>query len=353
MTKALAPDRKVFLYANMVKALPWLTYVREKLTDPAYSGWFLHFAPGGSLPNGTWHVPACDDNYSPPLCSAYYHDQQQTPSVPSPSNPNPDGACVGTCDCGSVPCGEYLWDHRNASLRAWLVSTLTGPYGVGSGVVDGFFIDDFWCSSNINGSGACTDPVQGATEIDPHQQVDMGLSDGDIADLTMGWLATMTAVQRALLDAGAYTWSLMRGGENADASPRIVGPDAPSCLAELRAACAADSPWATQPLLFGLHAGNATVPLPQLEQDIAAFLLMRGPWAWAGYGVWGMSWPAGTSFISPNGTSAPVPLQFAVDYGYPSGPCEETTTAGVFKRTLSKASVTLDCNAWSANITML
>ena len=24
------------------------------------------------------------------------------------------------CDCGAVPCGTYLWDHRNASLRAWL-----------------------------------------------------------------------------------------------------------------------------------------------------------------------------------------------------------------------------------------
>lgn len=28
--------------------------------------------------NGTkWHVPACDTNYDPPLCSDLYHDQEQ------------------------------------------------------------------------------------------------------------------------------------------------------------------------------------------------------------------------------------------------------------------------------------
>ena len=29
---------------NFVKALPWLTVVREKLTDPCYSPWFLNFS---------------------------------------------------------------------------------------------------------------------------------------------------------------------------------------------------------------------------------------------------------------------------------------------------------------------
>jgi hypothetical protein len=79
--------------------------VREKLVDPAYSGFFLKFNPNVT----SYHVPNCDDNYSPPLCSVFYHDQEQTPEVPTPQNPNPDGKCVGTCDCGGVPCGEYLW----------------------------------------------------------------------------------------------------------------------------------------------------------------------------------------------------------------------------------------------------
>jgi hypothetical protein len=96
---------------------------------------------------------------------------QQTPEVPTPSNPNPDGACVGTCDCGFVPCGEYLFDHRNGSmLREWLLrEVIGGPNGVDNPAIGGLFIDDFWCSNVLNGS--CTDPVQGPTEIDPNSQV--------------------------------------------------------------------------------------------------------------------------------------------------------------------------------------
>ena len=48
----------------------------DKLTDPAYAGFFLKFKP-----NATYHVPNCDDNYSPSLCSEFYHDQEQTPEV--------------------------------------------------------------------------------------------------------------------------------------------------------------------------------------------------------------------------------------------------------------------------------
>ena len=43
MTKAASPDSRVFVYRNLVKALPWYTSVREKISDPNYAGWFLHF----------------------------------------------------------------------------------------------------------------------------------------------------------------------------------------------------------------------------------------------------------------------------------------------------------------------
>ena len=76
------------MYRNLVKALPWFSDVRAKINDPAYSGWFLHTAHGQG--------------------SGYYHDSEQTPHG----------------DCGGVVCGEYLWDHRNQSLRAFLVDTI-------------------------------------------------------------------------------------------------------------------------------------------------------------------------------------------------------------------------------------
>ena len=224
MTKARNPNTRVFTYRNLVKALPWFTAVRDKLTDPAYAGFFLKFKPGGSLPNGSYHVPQCDNKYSPPLCTEFYHDQEQTPEVPTHDDPSPDGSCMGTCDCGSVPCGEYLFDWRNGTqLEDWLISeVLLGATGIGSGIVDGFFIDDFWCSNIINGTGSCQDPVQGPTEIDPHSQADMGLSDQDIADITTGWLKGMTRAQQAIVNAGGYTWSLIPGQSNGAHAMRLL-----------------------------------------------------------------------------------------------------------------------------------
>ena len=45
-----------------------------------------------------------------------------------------------------MPCGEYLWDHRNQSLRTWLVNEfiLGNETGLGNAAVDGFFFDDGW-----------------------------------------------------------------------------------------------------------------------------------------------------------------------------------------------------------------
>ena len=354
MTKAANPRTNVFVYRNLVKALPWFTTVRVKLEDPAYAGFFLKFKPGGAFPNGTYHVPNCDTFYDPPLCSEFYHDQEQTPEVPTPSDPHPDGSCSGTCDCGKVPCGEYLFDHRNGSmLQQWLLEeVIFGPNGLDNPQIDGYFIDDFWCSNIINGTGNCNDPVQGPTEIDAHSQADMGLSDQDIADITRGWLETMTLVQKAILAAGGYTWSLIPGQDNANASPVMIGPDSKSCNAELSRACSqATSPWQDKPLLMGLHPGNDTNPLPYVDQEVAGFLLMRGPYAWLGYGVWGMSWPAGSSFDFKNSTVLRPP-QMDTDYGEPVAAYCKQVSSGVFSRTYTKAEITLDCNKWQATIKM-
>ena len=58
------------------------TSVREKIVDPQYSGWFLHFKKGGSFPNHTWHMDPCTTepgNPTKPKCSMLYHDKEQTP----------------------------------------------------------------------------------------------------------------------------------------------------------------------------------------------------------------------------------------------------------------------------------
>lgn len=217
-TTKSAGAKHVFVYRNIVKALPWFTTVREKLDDPDYAGFFLKFNPRHQ---GPYHVPACaPENRT--HCSSLYHDQLQTPHVPTDKDPHPDGSCVDVCDCGRHPCGEYLFDHRNGTmLREWIVQELIlGATAVGHKAVSGVFLDDFWCSNllceqtlNQTAGCPCNDPVQGPTEIDPYSAIDMGLSDEDIAEITLQWNKTHSAVETALLENNAYTWSLMAGQE--------------------------------------------------------------------------------------------------------------------------------------------
>ena len=338
-TKKQNPAAKVYVYRNLVKALPWYTSVREKLDDPRYSGFFLKFKPGGYFPNGTYHVPQC--TYE--KCSEFYHDQEQTPAVPTPQKPSPDGACTTgeppRCDCGNNPCGEYLWDHRNGTmLRDFLVNEFVlGNTSIGHPDIDGLFIDDFWCSDIINGTGSCTDPVQGGSEEDRHQQVDMGLSDKDISMITKEWLTTMTQVQEAMLEHKAYTWSIIPGQANANAMPEMISKN--SCSKMVRETITSDK-FENMPLLFGLSADKSGQFL-NVKEDVAAFQLMRGPYAWIGLGQWGMAWKSTVQF----------PSELKADYGKPLSNTTESST-NVFTREYSKATFTLDCNTFKATINM-
>ena len=82
---------------------------------------------------------------------------------------------------------------------------------------------------------------------------------------------------------------------------------------------------------------NLTEPV----QDIANFLLVRGPYAFLGHGWLGCS------------RTYEVPEQLSWDYGEPLGLCKETgAKSGVFTREWSKASVQMDCNSWTPTITL-
>ena len=83
MTKAANNETHVFGYRNVVKALPWFATVREKLDDPAYSGWFLRF--NGSTPK-QYHVPDCALE-DPSKCSVFYHDQVGSAIQPPSGSP--------------------------------------------------------------------------------------------------------------------------------------------------------------------------------------------------------------------------------------------------------------------------
>ena len=268
MTRAYTNRSRIWLYRNIVKALPWYGTVREKLDDPAYSGFFLRYNCTNSALCSQSTNDHCDA-LNTTLCSTFYHDQEQTPSVPGlppPAPRVPDGSCLPSgCNCGSQPCGEYLFDHRNGSmLQEWLVKELIGgPLGLGDEAISGFFLDDYWCSNKLNGVGSSACIEEGASEIDRYQLLDMGLTPDDVRDITLGWQANMKAVESYILSKRAYSWSLMYGGEHANARPIHMWQG--MCPALLRAACVKNSSWQQHTMLYGIAAlENGTIY--QLEQ---------------------------------------------------------------------------------------
>ena len=84
-------------------------------------------------------------------------------------------------------------------------------------------------------------------------------------------------------------------------------------------------------------------PLPSPDQDLAAFLLSRGPYAFFGYG-WAGCIDASHPFTRPP--------SLEIEYGEPTDFCAEAAPGSeVFVRHFSKYTVQLDCGAWEATFT--
>ena len=209
LIKAGQPDRKVWIYRNTVIAYPWMATVSQKLNDPdgAYDAWFLRFKNGsdGSGPlhhdgDGTYHGPVCDHNWDPPRCSALYHSQAQTPGYPYAAGSG--GNCKGPCDCGGVPCGFYLYDHRmwNHSIRGqtlgeWMVDELIVA-GLQDPNVDGYYIDDSWGPSYV-------------TDIGHSPFLDCNLSASEGQAIATAWAHNSEQVKAAVLANGGFLWQMM------------------------------------------------------------------------------------------------------------------------------------------------
>ena len=337
-TKRASPSTRVFVYRNLVKALPWYTAVREKILDPAYSGWFLKFKDGV---NGTYRSSPCTGS----KCSAFYHDQDQTPE-----HPHGDGSCTDDCDCGpGLPCGEYLWDHRNGSmLRRWLVDEFVlGPDGVAHKDIDGVFLDDGWADSPEPSAswwpkeGFCSaDAIGGPTEEYPNCTVDMGLTQADTTALTTQWAQTIAEVRTEIVAAGGFNWQMFSQSTDAPA-------DSAACRAYFGEQCVpGGGPRAREPWVYQFTDPKAGRALPNVTEDLATFLLARGDYGLIGYG-----WIGCTS-ASKGALQYYRPAALDVDYGTPlDAGCKEVGS-GSFAREWSRATVSYDCDAMRAEIKM-
>ena len=324
---AAQPSQRVWVYRNLVIAYPWFPSVRAKLVDPAYSGWFLRF---GAPPfaNGSYHVPRCDDNFSPPLCSAFYHSQDQTPGYPSG-----DGSCPGPCDCGGVPCGFYIFNHANATLRRWLIDDFVfGPTGLGhpSGAISGLYLDDHWADAYdpTDAPDCAASAIGGPTEVNRFCGADIGLTQADTAANTAGWRAMMLELQQRVVAAGAFSWAYfnqVRGAPSKGACASFFTNNGTAFFAD-------------KPLVLLAQEKNRTRVTEQ--NDVATFLLVRGRYAYFGNGWEGC----------PVGGPSPLPTDASLDFGEPLGNLTEPA-GGVFRREWMRATVEFDCNSYSSSFT--
>eukprot|EP00759_Apiculatamorpha_spiralis_P046574 PhF_6_TR42883/c0_g1_i2/m.64969 len=332
MTTKASPQTHVWVYRNSIKALPWYTSVRKKLTDPAYAVWHLPFG------NQTIHVPRCDTNYNPPLCSDLYHDQSQTPGYPSG-----DGTCSApACDVGTIPVGEYIWDPRawNVSVNGqtfgeWFINDyLFDATGGGSDLISGFFFDDYWS-------------IYQPSEYEPHASQDMGLTRQELVDINNAYWSNMKEVYAAVLARKKFSWQqLYTGQSEKDIATTCPGPLVmnTTCAADLRHLCKPGGSPQTRFMMYAFSPGRCNMDpstLPYFAQDLANFLLVRGPYAVLGHGWLGCS----KHYLFPE--------ELNLDYGTPIGLCQETApNSGVFVRNWTKAAVKMDCNTWTPTITM-
>ena len=109
-------------------------------------------------------------------------------------------------------------------------------------------------------------------------------------------------------------------------------PSQATCAATLRPLCAAgaSSTFVNATTLHALTSNHAAQP--NLAQDLATFLLLRGDYAFLGF-HWG-------------GCNNPVtfPDELGQDYGVPTAFCSETAPgSNVFVRDYSKATVEWNC----------
>ena len=103
--------------------------------------------------------------------------------------------------------GEYLFDHRNATLRRWLVDDyFGGPSCLGSKHVDGLILDDDWTAA-------------GPTEENQYSAVDMGLSPAEVAEIGGNWSISLKQLQAEVVQARASFLSLSGQAEEPQPQP--------------------------------------------------------------------------------------------------------------------------------------
>ena len=259
--------------------------------------------------------------------------------------PEPELCCPKAFPFGMPP-GNMLCYNDSAFVKAG-----GGPCGSwcthASGSAPGCGDD----SKHLCASASCPAKVARFPDPWPNMAADMGLTGADQMQISKSYQANMATVYAEILKRGQFSWQQQWNGQSSPTAKTgcCTGPivrNGSSCAPTLRKLCAADSPAQTRVMNYafspgGCSSGTGFVPLTAPLQDIANFLLIRGPHAFLGHGWVGCS------------REYEVPQQINWDYGEPVGLCKETAAnSGVFEREWTKANVSMDCNSWTPTITL-
>jgi hypothetical protein len=213
---------------------------------------------------------------------------------------------------------QFFWDFRNESAVDAFVADAVGPDAVGNAAVDGIFTDD----------------VNGDFQEHGHAIASMGFTKEVEAEIIDANQRAYTKIITALIAKKGYNWQAFGAGDGVSHNP--LPTDQASCKAAMQSLCPLGK-LQKDPALLGAG-GKADTHLP--KQTVAAFMIVRGPFWWLGTG-----WQGCTDKPS---TWQEDPL-LQIDPGTPAGVCKETSD-GVFSRTYTKGTATLDCNIWTATL---
>jgi hypothetical protein len=326
------PSVLVWNYRNSIKMIPYYPAVREILSDPRFSPWFLSYRSANATP---FVNPQCDVTWTPPVCSTIFHDEKGwAPPIILPSDCGPT-----PCDCGGaqgVPCSAFYLDFRRwndapiggITLRDWYLQSYINVSFIAAGLIQGYFLDDDW------------DAVQGPAEAAQGWQSDTGLTGQEVADIADAYWGAFEEVKAAIVDAGGFTWQDFVFNATDQGALLRAG----NCATNLREYCKPGSAVHDGTLFYGFsathHSNFTNISLPGYKEDLARFLLFRGPYAFIGYPWVGVNQP----YYRP-------PELDEWEVGIPLGLCREVQP-DVFVRHWSNLTVELNCTSFTASFTI-
>lgn len=221
--------------------------------------------------------------------------------------------------------------------------------GLGNPAIDGFYFDDGWSDKPERPppglpptySSCNTGPIGGPTEEDPHCAIDMGLTQADTTDMVAALGETMRQVNAAILGHGGFSTRMMPAyAVHAYDDPAIDPRPTGKCNAFMRTYCRPDSPNRNNTFTYEWtrKSMHDISPIPAVEQDLARFLLVRGPYAYIGWQWVGCR------------DSYERPPELERDYGTPVDEVCHEASSGVFDRKWTTGTVRMDCNTWTATL---